>query len=236
MSPEGKLFLGRLSAEAIEYALFRFNLLAFLERRGYSQFRVTVGTASSGGDRASTFGQADKHEHLLIDLVAQRGEIAGSQVLYVHWLALRDPRARFSATRPRLPGQDVPGLGLAREMAELLSLTAQRLGLEGIAFKPAWYHTAYIARERFRFVDARFQGRFEAMLRDLAPAGIVEVSNAMAEGRVRLDGQPYAWEAEDMAWWFAPRAQDDPVVAETRERSTFSIVAERDETAVLARR
>ena len=29
--------------------------------------------------------------------------IAGAETLYVHWLTLRNPRARFSADRPKLP-------------------------------------------------------------------------------------------------------------------------------------
>jgi acetoin utilization deacetylase AcuC-like enzyme len=217
------LLLGAVSAEALEYALYRFNLLGFLERRGYAQFRVVLGTASSGGDRVSVFGQVDGREHLLIDLVLERREVAGRDVLYIHWLAMRDPQARFSANRRRLPGQDVPGLGLVREMAELLGLLAARLGLAGVAFKPAWYHTAYVARQRFRFLDPRRQGRFEALVRDLADMGLVEASHAIASGRVRLDGEPYEWEAEDMASWREETEYDEGAVAEARERSVFTI-------------
>src|SRR5205823_6058723 len=61
-----------------------------------------------------------------------------------------------------LPGQDTPGLGLAREIGELLARIASRLGLEGVAFRPAWYHTAYAARHYFHFADPARQGRFEA--------------------------------------------------------------------------
>jgi acetoin utilization deacetylase AcuC-like enzyme len=229
-----RLLFGVFSAEAVEYSLHRFNLLSFLERRGYGPFRVALATASGGGERASTFGQADGHEHLLIDCVLERGTVGGRGVLYVHWLALRDPRARFSARRPRLPGQDVPGLGLAREMMALLVVMARRLDLAGLAFKPAWYHTAYVARQQFRFHDPGVQGRFEAMLRDLAGVGLVEISTAIAGGRVRLNGQPYKWEAEDMVWWQDPPATDEAAVAEVRDHSVFTISAPsaRDELAL----
>jgi hypothetical protein len=36
----------------------------------------------------------------------ERREIAGAPVLYIHWLALRNPRARFAPERPQLPGQE----------------------------------------------------------------------------------------------------------------------------------
>jgi acetoin utilization deacetylase AcuC-like enzyme len=218
------LLLGTYSAEAVEYTLYRFNLLGFLERRGYGQFRVSFGTTSSGGERVMVYGRAGGVEHLLIDCVLQQVTIEAADVLYVHWLALRDPRARFSEKRPRLPGQDVPGLGLAREMTELLALMSQRLQVAGVAFKPAWYHTAYVARERFRFVDPRIQGRFEAMVRDFTGISLIEVSIAMAGGRARLNGEPYTWEAENMVSWRDARDVDAPAIAEAKARSVFTLV------------
>jgi acetoin utilization deacetylase AcuC-like enzyme len=212
-----------LSAEAVEYALYRFNILSFLERRGYQGFRVSLATATSGGERVSVFGQADGQEHLLVDCVLDRGRVAEATLLYIHWLALRDPKARFSPGRPRLPGQDVPGLGLVREMAELLRLMAEQHGLAGVAFKPAWYHTAYVARQQFRFHDAAVQGRFEAMLRDFAGLPLVDVSVAMSAGRVRLNDAPYTWEAEDMIWWREPPADDPTTIAAVRDRSFFTV-------------
>ena len=192
------LLLGVYSPEAVEYVLYRFNLLRFLERRGYSQFRVALGTATSGGERLCLFGQAAGREHLLVEGVLQRRLLAGRELLYLHWLALRDPLARFSDKRPRLPGQDVPGLGLVREAAQLLGVFARQVGLLGVAFTPAWYHTAYVARGRFTFVDPVRQGRFEAMIRDFAEFSLAEVSTAFASGRVRRNGVAYTWEPDDM--------------------------------------
>ncbi len=47
-------------------------------------------------------------------------------------------------------------------------LMAERLKLAGVAFRPMWYHLAMQSRARFRFVDPLRQGRFEALVRDLA--------------------------------------------------------------------
>jgi hypothetical protein len=218
-----RLLLGYYSAEAAEYALYRFNLLPFLERRGYSQFRVSIEPATSGGERICVHGTADGREHLLAEAVMERRVVAGAPVLYLHWLALRDPRARFSAKRPRLPGQEHPGLGLARETAELLTLMAQRLQLSGVAFAPAHYHTALVGADRFRFLDPTRQGRFEAMMRDFAGVNLVEASTATAAGHVRLNGEPYSWEPDDMVSW--PMEDGDRAVADAeRERSRFTIV------------
>jgi acetoin utilization deacetylase AcuC-like enzyme len=222
-SRTGHLLLDLYSADRVEYTLYRFGILDFLERRGYSHLRVAIDTASAGGDRVSVFGRAGGDEHLLIDCVAARARVENAGVLYVHWLALRDPLARFSPSRPPLPGQDVPGLGVSREVAELLMLIVERLGLAGMAFKPAWYHMAYVIRKRFQFVAPDVQGRFEAMLRDFASISLIDVSLALAADRVRLNGEPYTWQPETMVWWRDERPRDDDAIAEVRERSRFSI-------------
>lgn len=218
-----QLLLDSYTAEALEYALYRFGVLTFLERRGYGQFRVALGTATSGGERASLYGRADGVEHLLIDCVLERRKAEAGELLYIHWLALRDPRARFSDRRPRLPGQDMPGLGIARELTELLVLFARRLELPGLAFTPAWLHTAYVARARFRFVDLSRQGRFEALLRDLASVPLATASQALADGKVLMNGDPYAWEADEMVFWLDDRPEDVAAIEAERQRVRFSL-------------
>ena len=144
-------------------------------------------------------------------------------LLYVHWLALRNPRARFSDERPRLPGQDVPGLGLAKEMAELLMRMAMRLGLEGIGFRPASYHLAFQGREVLRFVDPARQGRFEALVRDLAGLPLLDATRAVMEGRVLINGKPYQWEADEMVRFIKPRPDDRPAIDAEKSRVKFAV-------------
>lgn len=217
--------MGFYTREGLEYALHRYGLLSHLARLGYSQLRVEIDSTSTG--RVRLLGTADRVEHALVELDLERRRIGDGTFLYINWLSLRHPRVRFSAHRPQLPGQDVPGLGLAREMNEMLMLMAKRLVLDGVAFRPAWYHIAYAGRHRARFMDPARQGRFEAMLRDFAGRPLLEVTTAVAEGRARMNGQPYTWEAEEMVDWIgrddgAPRS-DEAVVAE-RDRVHFELV------------
>jgi hypothetical protein len=144
-------------------------------------------------------------------------------VLFVHWLSLRNPRAQFSERRPRLPGQDVPGLGLAREFGELLTRIAKRLALAGVAFRPAHLHTAFPARHLMAFIDPARQGRFEALVRDTAHLSLLEATTALDQGRVRMNGEPYAWEPDDMALWLRDPPSDPAAVAAERERVRFTV-------------
>ena len=160
--------LGYYTAEGLEYALERYRLLPILRRLGFHNLHCVF-------DRISPYERArlrgtdatTGNEQTLIELEVDRRRLGTGTFLFVNWLSLRNPRAHFSNLRPQLPGQEVPGLGLAREMSQLLTLMAKRLLLDGVAFRPSWYHMAWAARHDARFIDSGRQGRFEALVRDL---------------------------------------------------------------------
>jgi len=222
-APERSLFLGYYTAHGIDLAFSRFGTVALLERLGYSDVRVVVDDVAEG-DRMRMLGTHGGQEHVLVEVVELRKRVAGEDVLHVHGLALRRPAAAFSGQRPKLPGQDAPGLGLPREAGEFLDATARRLGLAGVAFHPAWFHTAWAARSRFRFEDDARQGRFVALCRDLQHLPLVEATHAVADGRVRLDGAPYAREADVMVHWLdRPAEAASPVVQKAAELTRFAV-------------
>ena len=219
-TPRRRLLLGFYSAEGLEHALYRYGLLGELRRMGYGPFRVQI--QEEGVGQSARLLDLPSGEPL-IETVFERREVAGAPMLYVHWLALRNPRARFSAERPPLPGQEVPGLGLAPEMTALLTRMATRLGLEGIALRPASYHLAFEGREALRFVDPARQGRFEALRELLRDLPLLEATRAVAEGRVRLGDEVYAWEADEMVRWLEPRADDRAAIDAARAASRFTL-------------
>jgi acetoin utilization deacetylase AcuC-like enzyme len=218
-----RLLLGFYTAAGMEHALYRYGVLEDLQRLGYRHFRPAFDTAGLG-ERVRIYGEADGKEHLLVELIVEKRRVRGVEVLFVHWLSLRNPRAQFSPRRPRLPGQDVPGLGLARETGSMLARMAVRLGLGGVVFRPAHYHTAYTARHHFAFVDPQRQGRFEALVRDLGSLPLLEATAAVTDGRVLMNGQPYAWEADEMAYWLRESPDEPGEVALERGRVHFTVV------------
>jgi hypothetical protein len=176
------------------------------------------------GERVRLLGEAGGEEHVLVELILEKRRVLGVEVLFIHWLSLRNPRAQFSDRRPRLPGQEVPGLGLAREAGSMVARMAVRLGLGGVAFRPAHYHTAYAARHEFAFIDPERQGRFEALVRDLAGVPLLQATLAVSEGRVSMDGAPYVWEADEMAYWLRESPAEPGEVERERERVRFALV------------
>jgi len=220
-SQKSPRLLDYYSRDGFEYALSRLGILRQIERLGYERLRVEIDPTNSG--HARVLGEADGVEQVLVELVLERRHLAGGEFLFLNWLSLRHPRAHFSELRPKLPGQDVPGLGLAREMMELLALIARRLQLDGVASRPSWYHTAYAARHRFRFVDPLREGRFQAMVRDFAGRPLLEVTTAIAAGRARMNGLPYQWEADDVAYWLSDPPHDDEQTLAEKARVHFTL-------------
>jgi hypothetical protein len=216
-----RVLLGFYTESGIEHAFYRFGLFDHLERLGYRQLRAAF-DAPGEGERVRILGQLGGEEHLLVEAVLERRRVAGVEALYVHWLSLRNPRAQFTPLRPRLPGQEVPGLGLMREIGTMLALMAARLGLGAVVFRPAHFHTAFAARHAFQFVDPDRQGRFEALLRDLAGVPLLEATSAVAAGHVKLDGKPYAWEADEMAYWLREAPVEAGEVELERDRVSFT--------------
>ncbi len=214
------------TAEGLEYGLERYRLLPMLRRLGFRNVRVVIDRVAPL-DRARVMGTdaLTGLEWPLIELEVERRRLGSGTFLFVNWLSLRNPRAHFSNLRPQLPGQEVPGLGLAREMTQILTLMAKRLMLEGVAFRPSWFHMAWAARHDARFVDPQRQGRFEALVRDVSKVSLLEATRAIAAGHVALNGQPYAWEPDEMVRW---RDEDDipddaAQIAAAREHSHFTL-------------
>ncbi len=218
--------LGFYTAEGLEYALEAYGLLPLIRRLGYGELHIAIENVGAT-DRARLTGKDSRTKDpvKLVELEVERRGLAGGSFLFVNWLSLRNPRAKFSAQRPQLPGQEVPGLGLSREMSQMLGLMARRLVLDGVAFRPSWYHMAFAARHTARFVTAARQGRFEAVARDFKSMPLLEITHALASGRVRLNGEPYAWEPEEMIQWL--NRSEDPLataeIAVERERCHFTL-------------
>jgi hypothetical protein len=215
--------LGHYTASGLEYALYRYGVLTQLQRLGYHALRVVL-DAGEIGDRVRVFGGAGGLEHLLVETILTRDRVAGKPVLFVHWLTLRNPRALFTDSRPRLRGQEVPGLGMAREAGEMLGRVAQRLELAGVAFRPMHLHSAWTARHDFQFAEPQRQGRFEALVRDAGQRPLHEIDRALHEGRVRLGAARYDWEPDLMVYWNAPQPLDAALMAQTRDASRFEFL------------
>jgi hypothetical protein len=115
--------------------------------------------------------------------------------LYAEWLLLQNPRKRFTFDRPRLPGQENPGLGLLAEIVALMVVMCERIGLDGIMFVPAHYYMAALGRRHLMFVRPEDARHYAAIGRAVSGLPLAEATSAIENGRVvnAADGSEVEW-------------------------------------------
>jgi hypothetical protein len=197
VSHQDTRFLSSLSRHAVELQLEELGILDRIRSRGFRQLTLSLDAPRGLTQVLRLHGDREQSE-LLMELKATRSRsvVAGLEVIEVEWLKLQNPRAAFSATRPQLPGQDHPGLGILRDVAGWLVVVSEKLRLDGIAFVPSQYYMAAIGYHHLRFLDPAAQGRFEALRHALRPLGIARANLAITAGFVidEATGAPFTWQ------------------------------------------
>lgn len=152
-------FLDLYSPYGIELALDRYGILEKLRDRGYDRIRVELDLDHGTGQRLRLV-TADESRDLLIELVARIDRShAPHRLLWIEWLLMQDPRS--TSTRPRLPGQEAPGLGCSLDILGLLVMAAERLELDGVGFNPTRFHVAWMVRGTAEFLDSKDRIQFD---------------------------------------------------------------------------
>jgi acetoin utilization deacetylase AcuC-like enzyme len=188
-------FLGYFSRHGVELVLERAGVLAQLRAKGFRSLRVEL---DGGTVRIVDEDGGPGARELLVELRAERSRraVPGMEVIAVDWMLLQNPRERFSERRPRLPGQQHPGLGLLRDFMGWLVVVCEEHGLDGVWFVAAHYHIAMQSRRLVRPLRPADEARLRAMARALEGVPLPEATAAIEHGRL-LDagtGAPLAWE------------------------------------------
>jgi len=209
-------FLGFYTGGGIELALERLGYFADVRSLGFDSPVVELDPGGPEGDILRVFGDGERRE-LLVELRARRDRRAlpGFELLWLEWLLLQNPRASFTAERPRLPGQTFPGLGMLRETMTALVLVCDRLKLDGIGITAAHYHPASQSIAEMHLLDPADEPVFAAVCAAVRGLPIPEASRLVELGGLvdEATGEPYRWRPLSMLYpvserlraWFAAR-------------------------------
>lgn len=191
-----RLFLGLFSRHAIELALEEAGLLERLRRKGFEGLQVRLDVEDPHGDllRIGTGGE-DPRTLIEIRLRIDRASEPGRSYLAVEWLLIQDAGSSFEMSRPLLPGQKHPGLGMLRDVAAALVVLGEKLELDGVRFTPSHYHLAALSRPVGCAPDPRDEGRFQALQHAVRELPLREAAIAVEAGRVldRRTGLAWPW-------------------------------------------
>jgi hypothetical protein len=209
-NPENRLF-GRFDAAEVRERLAASGLLAGLAVRGYPDPSLELSCADPADQRICLFSGGLTRDRLLMEVrlrlslfhprhpIGPFTEESTFRMLVIHWLVLSDPDRDFTVDRPRLPGQERPGLGLLDEALSLLSAFSRELAVAGVLDVPEHFHTAQFYSRAFRYFDPVVEGRFQAIARDLAGVPLALASDAIRLGCLvdRATGTPMEWPAAE---------------------------------------
>jgi len=206
----GAMLFDFYSTEDVADALERYGVAPVLRARGFSEIAPVLETVDPERQIVRVSAARDGRRKLLGEAILRDDEYAtdtpfsGSlrgrrlHLLVVQWIRLQDPTRPFTPERPALPGQDHPGLGVGRQVMDMLLGLSARRGLAGIMVCPEFVHNAVIYSSQFRFFDPAAQGRFEALISSLEGLTLAEIAWGVETGCVTDSGKPFSWFHEEM--------------------------------------
>ncbi len=205
-NPENRLF-GRFDPVELRDRLVASGLLDGLSERGYPDPVLRLSCADPSDQRICLYAGEEARERLLLEARLQLApfhprrpigpftEASSFRMLVIHWLVLSSPDGKFTVDRPRLPGQEKPGLGLLNQTIALLKAFARELPVDGVLDVPDHFHTALFYSRAFRYLDPEAEGRFLAIARDLSGVPLALASDAIRKGSLvdRTTGASIPW-------------------------------------------
>lgn len=209
-----QLFLGFYSPSGLKNGMEQYGISKLLKARGFEPLTYLTDTRNPYHQIVRIYhGREEDPNHVLVEIAVheevlnvaeQAKQWRGPRFLHflaVDWVLIQNTQAtQFDRNRPRLPGQQRPGLGIGYEIFAILVMVTERLKKDGLISRPEHYHNAFLYHERCRFLDPVREGTFLAISRDTASFSLPEVSWAIEKGFVidEISGEPFSWFGDDL--------------------------------------
>jgi nucleotide-binding universal stress UspA family protein len=187
-----ELFLKYYTHASLNRIFEEYGIFNFIRLKGFADPIIALNLDDPYRQRLRVcFGGMDDEGHTLIEMILSEGTLDASRlkdaparghyfpVLMVEWLCMQNPAASFTPEHPPLPGQQHPGLGMSREILQLISLIGMRIGMDGLAIHPMYYHAAVLYHRLFQCYNPVQEGQLYALMRDTEEFNLNDVSWAV---------------------------------------------------------
>jgi len=206
-----EFLLGSYSEAGIKMAFDKFGITRELGKLGFDDLIITMDTRDPYRQMLRLYNDTAAPDHMLGEIVLHKAKFTSRHshllpaqyypldMIYVEWLILQNPTVEFSEERPPLPGQDHPGLGIGKQVLELLYLAAKHQHTQGLLIVPHYYHTALIFSQEFRFINLEYQALLNRIEEDLDHYPLTVRAWAVERGTVyhKHDNHRFHWDPEE---------------------------------------
>lgn len=231
-------FLDYYGEEGMALALKAYGIHDRLVAMGLGDYQLVATREDRFHHRLQIFlGDARDDDHRVMDMRVHLRSLAppprddkpveAFDAMFIEWLSMQNPRARFSPARPRLPGQRYPGTGLGRAVHNLIIVMAQRIGRDAVVNVPERFHLARLYDAAgYRYLEPWRERELHAVLDALRPLTFAAAAWAVERGFLRVHDDVLE---EDQAWAYAPAEMVLPISERFSDRlpSLFERLAER---------
>lgn len=172
------LFLGVYPISVIEGMLKKYRVREYFEEKGIYNLTWHINMNDPFVHRFILLSENNGIKHKLIELVLQiknlnlpvdKSRYVNLEFLHVEWLMMQNPYKSFADSRPALPGQKNPGLGVGLHMLEILFHLAKKTKTHGLINSPNYLHTALFFSRVFRFMDPKTEAFMQLVKYQLLP-------------------------------------------------------------------
>ncbi len=191
------LFLNRYEERELLDMIEAVGLAGFLRQEGFTKPLIRIDRDPNNIHYLRLYHDRADPDRLLMDLrlsqilytpgtKSARAIAPGGRfnVLAIEWISLQNPRRKFTAGRPRLPGQDRPGLGAVRFLGPLMEAMARDLLADAVLDVPEHFHAAVMYSKYFTCMDPAREGMIKGVLRDLGSHPLALLSWAFTDGAI----------------------------------------------------
>ena len=185
-------FLRRFSQEDLFDILKKTKMIDYLRKNGFDDFRIIIDNDDSGVSYMKLYSGGIAPEDMLVDLRLSENKflpdkkyfpfdmsIPTYDMVCVEWLTAQNPRKGFDDSRPQLPGQAKPGLGLLKYCFNVMYAVGREVTKDGFMDVPDHMHGAVMYSKKFKFFDPRHEAILQALLRDLKSYSLSDITWGM---------------------------------------------------------
>ena len=207
------LVLGFYTKNGILTSLTEYGIIKELEKIGFNDFVIETNTDNPFHQIVKLFhGGKTNPKNLIAEVCFHEGiyiikdglkileKNKHYQALYIDWLTLQNPIKSFSEKKPRLPGQQYPGLGLGYMIFNHLIMVAKRLNKDVIVNIPQRYYNSEMYHERCRFANPKSEALYLAIKRDTMGKKLSEIAWAIENEKLIniKNNKPLKWKGKKM--------------------------------------